>query len=174
VDTDKNQNIGVKMGLFKLKYEGEEENLIYASPYSSAFDLISQIDITLAPGKWDKVPTGLFIIDHEPLFHLQTSQTHLFPQGHLPVYGEIQVRPRSGLAYKYGITVLNSPSTIDADYRGEIQVILINHGSEDFVIEKGFRIAQAVCCLVVPHAPYRDHHNPLTERGTKGFGSSGI
>lgn len=92
----------------------------------------------------------------------------------MPEGTEAQVRPRSGLALKHGITVLNSPGTIDAGYRGEIGVILINHGKEPFTIEKGMRIAQ----LVVQYVPqvFIEETDELsdTERGDKGFGSSGV
>lgn len=98
----------------------------YATPQSAGVDLKANIDnsITLTPGARVLIPTGLFL--------------------ELPVGYEAQVRPRSGLAIKKGITVLNSPGTVDADYRGEIGVILINHGSEPFVINDGERIAQLV------------------------------
>jgi len=83
------------------------------------------------------------------------------------------VRPRSGLAAKHGVTVLNSPGTIDADYRGEIQVILINHGAEAFTIRRGERIAQMVIAPVVQAALVPTSILPSTERGSGGFGSTG-
>ena len=90
---------------------------------------------------------------------------------------EIQVRPRSGLAAKNGVTVLNTPGTIDADYRGELKVILINHGDEDFTIKNGDRIAQAVIASVISKNFVKfiklEEVNPNTERGTGGFGSTG-
>ena len=128
----------------------------YATPLSAGMDLRANIDnpITLAPLARTLVHTGLYIA--------------------LPPGYEAQVRPRSGLALKKGITVLNSPGTIDADYRGEICVILINMSSESFVINDGERIAQMVIAR---------HEQPTllevatldeTERGTGGFGHSGV
>jgi dUTP pyrophosphatase len=91
----------------------------------------------------------------------------------LPDGFEAQVRPRSGLAAKHGVTVLNSPGTIDADYRGEIQVILINHGAEVFIIRRGERIAQMVIASVVQARLVLASALPLTDRGSGGFGSTG-
>lgn len=88
---------------------------------------------------------------------------------------EVQIRPRSGLAAKHGITVLNSPGTIDSDYRGEIQVILINHGDEDFVINHGERIAQGVLAFSIqPTFVRKDEIDKNTSRGANGFGSTGM
>jgi dUTP pyrophosphatase len=110
--------------------------------------------ITLAPGDYDFIPTGL--------------QIALSP-GY-----EGQVRPRSGLAAKHGVTVLNSPGTIDSDYRGEVKVMLINHGKKPFVIERGERIAQLIVAAYV-HVSW-DVVDSLdeTERGEGGFGSTGV
>ena len=91
----------------------------------------------------------------------------------LPVGYEAQVRPRSGLAAKHGVTVLNSPGTIDADYRGEVMVILINHGSEAFVIERGMRIAQMVIAPVTRAELIEVGALDDTARGTGGHGSTG-
>lgn len=128
----------------------------YATQDSAGLDLLAANveNITILPGKRAIVPTGIII--------------------ELPRQFEAQIRPRSGLAAKNGITVLNSPGTIDADYRGEIKVILINLGDESFVIERGMRIAQMVI------APYS--HVTLTEndvnlettRAGGGFGSTGM
>ena len=118
-------------------------------------DLMAAIDkpILLEPGDRVLVPTGIALG---------------IPRGF-----EAQVRPRSGLAFKHGITGLNSPGTIDSDYRGEISVILINHGTEPFRIERGMRIAQLVVAPVV-HAVWNELEVlEQTERGTKGFGSTG-
>lgn len=109
--------------------------------------------VTLAPGQYALVPTGLAIA---------------LPAGH-----EAQVRPRSGLAAKHGVTVLNSPGTIDADYRGEIKVILINHGSAPFVVKRGERIAQLVIAPVVQAALVAVETLSATDRGDGGFGSTG-
>jgi dUTP pyrophosphatase len=116
-------------------------------------DLRAAEAITLKPGARHLVPTGLSIA---------------LPQGF-----EAQVRPRSGLAVKYGVTVLNSPGTIDCDYRGEVKVPLINHGQEDFVIARGDRIAQMVIASVTRTNWSEVSTLGETERGAGGFGSSG-
>lgn len=129
----------------------------YETAQAAGMDLRAAVPenepVTLAPGKRAMIPTGL---------------TMAIPQGY-----EVQVRPRSGLAAKHGITCLNSPGTIDADYRGEVKVILINHGEEPFVIKRGERIAQ----MVVAAAPQAklDVVTELdaTARGAGGFGSTG-
>lgn len=127
----------------------------YATPLSAGLDLRANIDtpITLQPLQRCLVPTGLYIA---------------LPEGY-----EAQVRPRSGLAIKKGITVLNSPGTIDADYRGEICIILVNLSSEPFVIEDGERVAQMV---IVRHEQAEWEETDTldeTERGAGGFGHSG-
>ncbi|MBQ7946154.1 MAG: dUTP diphosphatase [Bacteroidales bacterium] len=127
----------------------------YATPQSAGMDLRANISeaITLKPLERKLIPTGLFI--------------------ELPVGYEAQIRPRSGLALKKGITVLNTPGTIDADYRGEIGVILINLSSEDFVIEDGERICQMV---IAQHAQAEWIEVEVlgeTERGAGGFGHTG-
>lgn len=117
----------------------------------------------------------LHAANEEP-FELRPLQRALIPTGliiELPAGYEAQIRPRSGLAYRHGITVLNSPGTIDADYRGEIKVLLINLGSEPFVIQKGERIAQMV---VAEHARVSFNKAEVvgeTERGAGGFGHTG-
>ena len=118
-------------------------------------DLYAAIDapITLAPGDKTMVATGLAIA---------------LPSGY-----EAQVRPRSGLAAKHGVTVLNSPGTIDADYRGEVKVILINHGKEPFVITRGERIAQMLVAPVTRAILEVVDNLPETVRGAGGFGSTG-
>jgi dUTP pyrophosphatase len=109
--------------------------------------------LVLAAGASGRVPTGLAIA---------------LPAGH-----EAQVRPRSGLAAKHGVTVLNAPGTIDADYRGEIQVILINHGRESFAVTRGMRIAQMVIAPVTYAQLVEVAELDETSRGTGGFGSTG-
>ena len=128
----------------------------YATAQSAGLDLMAAIasDVTLAPGARQLIPTGLAIA--------------------LPTGFEAQVRPRSGLALKHGITVLNSPGTIDADYRGEVQVLLINHGSVPFVIKRGDRIAQMVVAPVTQIAWNIGERVDETERGSGGYGSTGI
>lgn len=107
----------------------------------------------LAPGAHAMIPTGLSVA---------------IPEGY-----EIQIRPRSGLAAKHGITCLNAPGTIDSDYRGEIKVILINHGSQAFTIERGERIGQMVLAPVTRLTWSEVEALPETERGAGGFGSTG-
>jgi dUTP pyrophosphatase len=129
----------------------------YQTAEAAGLDLMAAVPdeapLTLAPGKYAMVPTGLIIA---------------LPPGH-----EAQVRPRSGLAAKHGVTVLNSPGTIDADYRGEIGVILINHGDAPFVIRRGERIAQMVIAPVVQAALVPAVTLSETDRGAGGFGSTG-
>jgi dUTP pyrophosphatase len=129
----------------------------YQSAHAAGLDLLAAVPekapLVLAPGKHAMVPTGLSIA---------------LPQGF-----EAQVRPRSGLAAKHGVTVLNAPGTIDADYRGEIQVILINHSAEPFAIRRGERIAQLVVAPVVQAQLNPVDSLPDTGRGSGGFGSTG-
>jgi len=129
---------------------------VYQSAAASGADLAAsnEEEIILKAGAWAMVPTGL---------HLE------IPQGF-----EAQVRPRSGLAAKHGVTVLNAPGTIDADYRGEVKVILINHGSGDFVIRKGDRIAQLVFAAVTRAEFNAEENLAYSQRGENGFGSTGI
>jgi dUTP pyrophosphatase len=107
---------------------------------------------------------------------IKPGETQLIPTGlavSIPQNFEIQIRPRSGLAAKNQITVLNTPGTIDADYRGEIKVILINLGKKDFIIEKGSRIAQMVLCPVIKANVKEEENLDNTKRGSSGFGSTG-
>ncbi len=135
-------------------YKGELPR--YQSPLASGFDVRAQLDqtLTLKPGERALIPTGL---------------SFAIPEGF-----EIQARPRSGLAIKNGISLVNTPGTIDADYRGEVKIILINHGQESFLIQDQDRIAQLVLTPVV-QAEF-DLVETLSEtlRGTGGFGSTGI
>lgn len=128
----------------------------YSTACSAGMDLRANIDspIVLRPFQRALVPTGLFIS---------------LPEGY-----EAQVRPRSGLAFKYGITVLNTPGTIDADYRGEIGVILVNLGQEDFVVNDGERIAQMVVARYEQVELLAVETLDETERGAGGFGHSGV
>ena len=125
----------------------------YATDGAAGMDVVSAEDVTLAPGARQAVATGLAMA---------------IPHGF-----EIQVRPRSGLALKHGITVPNTPGTIDSDYRGELKVILINHGAEPFVIARGDRVAQLVLAPVVQAAWNEVAELDATERGAGGFGSTG-
>ena len=127
----------------------------YATKMSAGMDLRANIDesITLKPMDRVLIPTGLFI---------------QLPQGY-----EAQIRPRSGLALKKGITVLNAPGTIDADYRGEVGIVLINLSSEDFIIEDGERIAQMVIAKYKQAQWVEVEELQSSERGTGGFGHTG-
>ncbi len=116
-------------------------------------DIVSAVETVLAPGARGLVPTGLSVA---------------VPDGY-----ELQLRPRSGLALKHGITLPNTPATIDSDYRGELQVILINLGSEPFVIHRGDRIAQALVQKVEPVEFVEVAELPPSGRGAGGFGSTG-
>ena len=128
----------------------------YKTNGASGMDLMAYIDrsIDLKPGESCLVPTGLSVA---------------FPEDY-----EIQIRPRSGLAAKSQISVLNTPGTIDADYRGELKVILINLSDKVFVVEKGLRIAQMVLCPVVKATLKEVAELENTKRGSGGFGSTGI
>ena len=128
----------------------------YETNGSSGMDLAANIEneIDLEPGKTAIIPTGLAVS--------------------IPKKFEIQIRPRSGLAAKNQISVLNTPGTIDSDYRGELKVILINLGKENFKIEKGLRIAQMVLCPVVRATLKEVDMLEETRRGAGGFGSTGV
>ncbi|MGQ9364757.1 dUTP diphosphatase [Azospirillum sp. ST 5-10] len=127
----------------------------YATAHAAGLDLLAAVaaPLELPPGGRALVPTGIAVA---------------LPDGH-----EAQVRPRSGLALKHGVTVLNSPGTIDADYRGEVGVILINHGDRPFVVERGQRIAQLVVARYDRIAWDETAALPDSARGTGGFGSTG-
>jgi dUTP pyrophosphatase len=126
----------------------------YESPGAAGMDLRAAEDMVLKPGARFLMPTG---------FAIALPDTH-----------EAQVRPRSGLAVKHGVTVLNAPGTIDSDYRGEIKVPLINHGTADFVIKRGDRIAQMIVAAVARAALQEVAALDDTARGNNGFGSSGV
>jgi dUTP diphosphatase len=127
----------------------------YASTGAAGMDLLAALEtpLTLRPGERAAVPTGIALA---------------LPEGY-----EAQVRPRSGLALKHGITVLNSPGTIDADYRGEIRVILANLGTETVTLARGERVAQLVLAPVSRIAWAPVEALPASERGARGFGSTG-
>jgi dUTP pyrophosphatase len=129
----------------------------YQSAHAAGLDLLAAVPedapVMLAPGKYAVIPTGLSIA--------------------LPPGYEAQLRPRSGLAVKHGITVLNSPGTVDADYRGEVGVLLINHGEAPFSIRRGERIAQMVIAAVAMADLVPVTELSSTDRGTGGFGSTG-
>jgi dUTP pyrophosphatase len=126
----------------------------YATSGAAGMDVVSAQDVVIAPGERYAVATGLAMA---------------IPHGF-----EIQVRPRSGLALKHGITVPNTPGTIDSDYRGELKVILINHGAEPFAIVRGDRVAQLVVAPVVQGSWIEVDELDETARGAGGFGSTGV
>jgi len=128
----------------------------YATAGSSGVDLMASIagPLTIAPGGRARVPTGIKIA--------------------LPEGFEAQVRPRSGLAHRHGVGVLNAPGTVDADYRGEISVILVNLGADPFVVTRGMRIAQLVVAPVARIAWRETAELPETARGADGYGSTGL
>ena len=129
----------------------------YQSAHAAGLDLLAAVPedapMMIGPGKHALVPTGLIIA--------------------LPPGFEAQVRPRSGLAAKHGITVLNAPGTVDSDYRGEVGVLLINHGEAPFAIQRGERIAQMVIASVVRAELVVVTSHAATDRGSGGFGSTG-
>jgi len=147
----------VKLKVVRLPHAADLPLPAYQSAGAAGLDLMAAVPadapVTLAPGRRASVPTGLSIA--------------------LPLGTEGQVRPRSGLAARHGITVLNTPGTIDCDYRGELQVILVNLGQEPFTVERGMRIAQLIIAPVF-HAEIAEQRIlSKTERGSKGFGSTG-
>ena len=149
---------GTKISL-SFKNESTNPDPEYATAGSSGFDLRANLEqeVIMYPNEIAMIPTGLFF--------------------EIPDNFEIQVRPRSGLAAKHGVTVLNTPGTIDADYRGEIKIILINLGKEDFIVSHGDRIAQAVVAAVtaknIINLTKVSEISTDTERGQGGFGSTG-
>ncbi|MHA7963084.1 dUTP diphosphatase [Paenibacillus sp. CAU 1782] len=143
--------------LFK-RLEGNEDIQLprKMSEWAAGFDLQAAVGepVTLNPGERKLIPTGFAMA--------------------MPANLEAQIRPRSGLAFKHGITSLNSPGTIDADYRGEVKVLLINHGQEPFVITRGERIAQMVF-QEIPQVEIQEAEElPDTVRGAGGFGHTGV
>lgn len=146
----------VKVALQRLAHGAGLPLPDYATADAAGMDLVAAVTkpVTLAPGERGLVPTGLAIA--------------------LPAGFEAQVRPRSGLALKHGITLLNSPGTIDADYRGEIGVILVNLGQLPFTVERGTRIAQMVVAPVTRVSWAETATLPETARGAGGFGSTGV
>ena len=130
----------------------------YQSAHAAGLDLLAAVPedapMVLLPGQHAMIPTGLVIA--------------------LPAGYEAQVRPRSGLAAKHGVTVLNSPGTVDADYRGEVCVLLINHGDQPFPIRRGERIAQMVIAPVTQVELVPANSLSTTDRGSGGFGSTGL
>jgi len=147
----------VEVRVVQLPHGADLPLPVYQTAHAAGLDLLAAVPaglpLSLAPGARALVPTGLSIA--------------------LPPDCEAQVRPRSGLAVKHGLTVLNAPGTIDADYRGEVQVLLINHGEAPVTIERGMRIAQLVVAHVVQARLVKVESLDLTQRGGGGFGSTG-
>ena len=140
----------------KIKWldEGMKDNMPkYQTADAAGMDVCSSEAVTLAPGARALVPTGLSMA---------------IASGY-----EVQVRPRSGLAFKHGVTVLNAPGTIDADYRGELKVLLVNLGAETYMIERGERVAQLVLAKVSRALPIEVLDLDETDRGEGGFGHTG-
>ena len=144
------------MTTIKVINKGRHPLPQYATPQSAGMDLRANIDspVTLRPMERRLIPTGLFIA--------------------LPAGYEAQVRPRSGLALKHGITVLNTPGTIDADYRGEVMVLLVNLSDKDFVVEDGERVAQMVVARHEQGQWVEVEELDATERGAGGYGHTGV
>lgn len=146
----------IDLQIKKLPHAADLPLPSYATPLSAGMDVRAALNsdgIVIQPGERVLIPTGLQVA---------------IPEGF-----EIQVRPRSGLAIKHGITMLNSPGTIDADYRGEIKVIAINHGSEPFIVQHGERIAQLIVARVEKAIIHEVDMLDDTQRGEGGFGSTG-
>ena len=146
------------MYMVKILVKKFDKNIklpIYKTSGSSGMDLVAYIKnkITINPGKTAMVPTGIAVA--------------------IPKNYEIQIRPRSGLAAKKSISVLNTPGTIDSDYRGEIKIILINLSKKSFIVKSGDRVAQMIVCPVVKGKPQEVKSLPKTVRGKGGFGSTG-
>ena len=147
----------IKIPVKRLPHAADLPTPFYATEESAGMDIPAAVPqdapITLAVGQRGLIPTGLEMA--------------------LPAGFEAQIRPRSGLAIKHGITVLNSPGTIDSDYRNEVQVILINHGTEPFTIQRGERIAQMIIAPITQATLTETDTLPATAR-TGGFGSTGV
>ena len=147
----------VDVKVMRLPHAADLPLPVYQSALAAGLDLVAAVPadkpVTLAPGQRAMIPTGLAIA--------------------LPAGTEAQVRPRSGLAAKNGISVLNTPGTVDADYRGEIQVILVNFGTEAFQVTRGLRIAQLVIVPVLRASLTEVKNLNETVRGAGGFGSTG-
>lgn len=147
----------VRVKIKRLPHGADLPLPAYQSAGAAGLDLLAAVPknapVTLAPGHRAAIPTGIVIA--------------------LPPGTEAQVRPRSGLATRDGISVLNSPGTIDSDYRGEIQVVLVNLGNASFLIERGLRIAQLVIAPILRARLIAQKSLSTTRRGTKGFGSTG-
>ncbi len=145
----------VKVLIKRMPHAQDLSLPVYMSEYAAGLDLCAAVadDVMLEPGKYKLIPTGIAIA--------------------MPAGYEGQVRPRSGLAIKHGLTLLNAPGTIDADYRGEIKVILINHGETAYYLKRGDRVAQLVIQAVARAILKEVDNLPETLRGEGGFGHTG-
>ena len=147
----------VEVRLTRLPHGADVPLPSYQSAAAAGLDLVAAVaadaPVVIAPGRWAAIPTGLAL--------------------ELPAGTEGQVRPRSGLAAQHGVTVLNAPGTIDADYRGEVKVLLVNLGPEPFTVTRGMRIAQLVIARATRARLVETAELALTSRGTGGFGSTG-
>jgi dUTP pyrophosphatase len=154
-DDDKISVSRVQVRVMRLPHAAELPLPAYQSAHAAGLDLVAAVPepVIIAPGARAAVPTGLAFA--------------------LPPWLEGQIRPRSGLALHFGVTVLNSPGTIDADYRGEVHVILANFGTEPFAVERGARIAQLVLTTTMQIALLEVSILDETTRGVRGFGSTG-
>lgn len=147
----------IQLRIMRLPHAADLPLPAYQSELAAGIDLIAAVPsdapVTIAPGQRVAIPTGIAVA--------------------LPPGAEGQIRPRSGLALRHGVTVLNSPGTVDADYRGEVQVILVNLGREPFTIERGARIAQLVIAALLQATICEVANLDETSRGVGGFGSTG-
>jgi dUTP pyrophosphatase len=147
----------IQVQIMRLPHGADLPLPAYQSEHAAGIDLYAGVPtdnpVVLAPGEHATIPTGITVA--------------------LPAGTEGQVRPRSGLAAHHGVTVLNAPGTIDADYRGEVMVALINHGVEPFMLKRGMRIAQLVVAPVLRAIVSEAEHLDETDRGVGGFGSTG-
>jgi dUTP pyrophosphatase len=151
------KSVGPSVGLRRLRPSIDSDLPLprYMTPGAAGLDIVAALEepLSLEPGERALIPTGLALA--------------------IPAGYEVQVRPRSGLALKHGITVLNAPGTIDSDYRGEVGIILINHGQNAFEVRRGERVAQLVVSRVVQVELNVVKELSDTERGTGGFGHTG-
>ncbi|HEV2954712.1 MAG TPA: dUTP diphosphatase [Xanthobacteraceae bacterium] len=147
----------VEVRLTRLPHGADLPLPSYQSAAAAGLDLVAAVapdaPIVIAPGRWAAIPTGVTL--------------------ELPPGTEGQVRPRSGLAAQHGVTVLNAPGTIDADYRGEVKVLLVNFGAEPFTVTRGMRVAQLVIARVARARLVETAELAVTTRGAGGFGSTG-
>ena len=148
--------MSVELAFQALPHFGELPLPAYATAGAAGMDIVAAVteDLVLAPGGRSAVPTGLSMA---------------VPAGH-----EVQVRPRSGLALRHGVTVANAPGTIDSDFRGEVKILLVNLGDADFTVSRGMRIAQIVLAPVIRADPKLVEELDDTARGSGGFGSTGL